>query len=169
MHFHGPGAGAVNYLYASYSGMTMAAFMVSSGILDRRPNLKLVISEAGASWVPFLGDRLNEAYRQHGDYIKDSLTKLPKEILYSQVYASFQHDESAIPALTAMGYNNVMWGSDYPHIEGTFGHTQKTLHELFDDESPEVTHRITKGTFLELFPHVGEPPHSWAADEVDAQ
>ena len=25
-----------------------------------------------------------------------------------------------------------MWGDDYPHMEGTYGHTQKTLHELFD-------------------------------------
>ena len=32
-----------------------------------------------------------------------------------------------------MGWQNVCWGSDYPHLEGTFGHTQKTLHELFDD------------------------------------
>ena len=36
-----------------------------------------------------------------------------------------------------MGYRNVMWGSDYPHIEGTFGHTQKTLHELFDEVAPD--------------------------------
>lgn len=158
VHFHGPGAGTVNYLWASYSGMTMAAFMVASGVLDRHPDLKLVISEAGASWVPFLGDRLNEAYRQHSDFIRDELTRLPKEILYSQVYASFQHDESAVPTVTAMGFRNVLWGSDYPHIEGTFGHTQKTLHELFDDEPEDVRYRITQGAFLELFPHVGAPP-----------
>ena len=36
-------------------------------------------------------------------------------------------------AQIAMGYDNVCWGSDYPHLEGTYGHTQKTLHELFDD------------------------------------
>ena len=57
-----------------------------------------------------------------------------------------------------MGYPNVLWGSDYPHIEGTFGHTQKTLHELFDDADPATTERITRGAFLELFPSVGDPP-----------
>jgi hypothetical protein len=51
-----------------------------------------------------------------------------------------------------------MWGSDYPHIEGTFGHSQKTLHELFDDVDPEVSYRVRQGAFLELFPHVGPPP-----------
>ena len=57
-----------------------------------------------------------------------------------------------------MGYRNILWGSDYPHIEGTFGHTQKTLHELFDDVDPATTDRITRGSFLELFPSVGDPP-----------
>jgi predicted TIM-barrel fold metal-dependent hydrolase len=60
--------------------------------------------------------------------------------------------------MAAMGYNNVMWGSDYPHIEGTFGHTQKTLHELFDDVDPAIRERITIGAFNELFPHVSAPP-----------
>ena len=72
------------------------------------------------------------------------------------MYASFQHDRSAVHANTAMGWQNVMWGSDYPHYEGTYGHTQKTLHELFDDCPPEASHRIRIGAFQELFPHV--PP-----------
>src|SRR5206468_1401629 len=95
-----------------------------------------------------------------------TLSRSPREILYSQVYASFQHDASAVGAMTAMGYNNVMWGSDYPHIEGTFGHTQETLHELFDDVPDDVRLRITQGAFLELFPHVGTPPSDGDAGAV---
>jgi hypothetical protein len=115
--------------------------------LDRHPELKVLVSEGGATWVPFIGDRMNEGYRQHGMFVRPQLSRLPKEILYRQVYASFQHDESAPAALWAMGYQNVMFGSDYPHLEGTFGHTQKTLHELFDDVAPEVRRRITRGAF----------------------
>ena len=105
---------------------------------------------------------MNEGYRQHGMFVRPTLSMLPKEILYRQVYASFQHDQSAPAALWAMGYQNVLWGSDYPHIEGTFGHTQKTLHELFDDVDEQTRYRVTRGTFLELFPHVGEPPQAGA-------
>ncbi len=158
VHHHGPGAGTMNYLYACYGGMEMGAMMAASGILDKRPGLKLLISEAGASWMPFIGDRLDEAFRQHSEFVRDELTKMPSEIMKEQVYASFQHDPTAVLTVSAMGYPNVMWGSDYPHIEGTFGHTQKTLHELFDDQTPEVSYRIRQGAFLELFPHVGPPP-----------
>ena len=115
-------------------------------------------NRCGATWVPFVGDRLNEAYRQHYMFDEGRLTRLPKDYIMSQVYSSFQHDETAVPAVSAMGYRNVMFGTDYPHIEGTFPHTQKVLHELLDGVDPEISYRIRIGAFLELFPTVGTPP-----------
>jgi predicted TIM-barrel fold metal-dependent hydrolase len=120
--------------------------------------VKVVVSEGGATWGPFVADRLDEAYRTHFSAVRPRLDRLPSEYLYSNVYASFQHDRSAVAAATAMGWTNVMWGSDYPHLEGTFGHTQKTLHELFDDVPETSRRRITVGAFAELFPHVPPAP-----------
>ena len=154
----GAGGAVINYVDTSYGGQRAATKLVACGALDRHPNLKMLVSEGGATWVPFLGDRMNEAYRQHGGFVRPKLSKLPKEILYSQVYASFQHDESAPAANWAMGYTNVTWGADYPHVEGTFGHTQETLQGLFADVEPGIRDRITRGAFEELFPHVSEPP-----------
>jgi predicted TIM-barrel fold metal-dependent hydrolase len=156
--FRGPGGAVLNYVNTTFGGQFVAMKLVTGGALDRHPNLKVLISEGGATWVPFIGDRMNEGYRQHHMFVRPVLSKLPKEILYRQVYTSFQHDETAPAALWAMGYHNVMWGSDYPHLEGTFGHTQKTLHELFDGVDPAVSHRIRLGAFKELFPHVSDPP-----------
>jgi predicted TIM-barrel fold metal-dependent hydrolase len=156
--YKGPGGAVLNYTNSTYSGQRAAMLLVASGALDRHPDWKVLISEGGASWVPFLGDRMEEGYRQHSMFVRPLLNRGPREILYSQVYVSFQHEPSAITALTADGYQNVMFGSDYPHLEGTYGHTQKTLHELFDDQTPEVTHRITQGSFQEIFPWVSSPP-----------
>jgi len=103
--FRGPGGAVMNYVETTFA-------------------------EGGAAWAPFLGDRMNEGYRQHGLFVRPTLSLPPKDYIYRQVYVSFQHDVTAVPALTGMGYQNVMWGSDYPHLEGTYGHTQKTLHEL---------------------------------------
>ena len=158
--YSGPGGAVLNYVETTYGGQRVATKLVTSGALDRHPGLRVLISEGGATWVPFLGDRMNEGYRQHGMFVRPTLSALPKEFLYRQVYASFQHDESAPAAMTAMGYQNVMWGSDYPHLEGTYGHTQKTLHELFDELDPAESVRIRIGAFRELFPHVSDPPES---------
>jgi predicted TIM-barrel fold metal-dependent hydrolase len=156
--YRGPGGAVLNYTETTFSGQRATMKLVASGALDRHPDLKVLVSEGGATWVPFLGDRMTEGYRQHEMAVYPKLSRTPKEILYSQVYASFQHDETAVQAAMAMGYDNVMWGSDYPHMEGTFGHTQETLHQLFDGVPDDVRHRITRGAFLELFPSVGEPP-----------
>ena len=155
--YRGPGGAVLNYTNSTYSGQRAAMLMVASGALDRHPNLKVLISEGGASWVPFLGDRMEEGYRQHSMFVRPTLSRSPKEILFEQVYCSFQHEASAVQAYLYMGYHNVLWGSDYPHLEGTFGHTQKTLHELFDDIPAAAGRRIRLGAFEELFPHVRLP------------
>ena len=155
--YRGPGGAVLNHTNSTYSGQRAAMLMVASGALDRHPGLRVLISEGGASWVPFLGDRMEEGYRQHAMFVRPTLSRSPKEILFEQVYCSFQHEVSAVQAYLHIGYHNVMWGSDYPHLEGTFGHTQKTLHELFDDVPAEASRRIRTGAFEELFPHVRLP------------
>lgn len=154
----GPGGAVLNYYETTFGGQRAVAQLISSGVLDRHPALRVVVAEGGATWGPFLADRMDEAYRQHGAAVRPKLSKKPSSYLYDQVYASFQHDRSAVPALEAMGWRNIMWGSDYPHIEGTFGHTQETLAEVFDGVAQETVRRMTTGTFAELFPHVPPAP-----------
>ncbi len=158
VYFRGPGGHLLNYNEASIGGQRAALKLIASGVFERHPSLKAIVSEGGATWGPFIADRMDEAYRQHVNQVWPKFSRLPSEFLYENVYASFQHDRSAPIAATAMGWRNVCWGSDYPHIEGTFGHTQKTLHELFDDLTPEDRHRITRGSFEELFPHAPKAP-----------
>jgi hypothetical protein len=118
--------------------------------------------------MPFVADRMEKGYQQHSMAVRPKLSHSPREIIYSQVYASFQHDKSAAAAATYMGYHNVMWGSDYPHMEGTYGHTQETLHELFDGADEKVRQRVTVGAFRELFPDVPPLPTEHAAATVGA-
>jgi predicted TIM-barrel fold metal-dependent hydrolase len=157
-YFRGPGGALINYMETTYGGQRAVTKLIAAGVFDRHPGLKAIVSEGGATWGPFVADRLDEAHRQHASMVRPQLRRRPSEYLYENVYASFQHDRSAVKAMTAMGWRNVCWGSDYPHLEGTFGHTQKTLHELFDDVDDESARRMTIGAFEELFPHVPAAP-----------
>ena len=159
-YYRGPGGAILNYMETTFGGQRAVAMLIAAGVFDRHPDLRVMVSEGGATWGPFIADRLDEAYRQHASAVRPTLRRLPSEYLYEHVYASFQHDRSAPAAMWAMGWRNVLWGSDYPHLEGTFGHSQKTLHELFDDVDSATRERITVGAFAELFPHVPAPPAS---------
>lgn len=166
--YRGPGGAVLNYTETTFGGQRAVMKLVASGALDRHPNLKVLVSEGGATWVPFVADRMEEGYRQHSMVVRPKLKRSPKEIIYSQVYASFQHDLSAVAAMTGMGYNNVMWGSDYPHMEGTYGHTQRTLHDLFDNVDQKTRDRIMFGTFNELFPEAPLPPAPGTLNPTEA-
>jgi predicted TIM-barrel fold metal-dependent hydrolase len=158
VYFRGPGGAVLNYCETTYGGQRAVTQLIASGALDRHPSLRILVSEGGATWGPFMGDRMDEAYRQHGAAVRPQLEHVPSSYIYERVYASFQHDRTAVLANTAMGWQNVVWGSDYPHFEGTFGHTQKTLHELFDDIDGAASRRMRVGAFAELFPHVPPAP-----------
>ena len=158
VQFRGDGGAVINYVETALPGMRTLTMLVASGVLDRHPDLKVFVAEGGGSWVPALADRMSEAYRQHSLFVRPTLSMPPKEFVYRQVYTSFQHDESAIPTVEHLGYRNILWGSDYPHVEGTFPETQKVLHELFDDVPVEVRRRMTVEAFNELFSVDSQPP-----------
>lgn len=71
--FRGPGGAVVNYMETTYPGMRVVSHMVAGGALDRHPDLKILIAEGGAGWVPAIGDRMDEAYRQHGMFVRPKL------------------------------------------------------------------------------------------------
>ena len=157
--YRGPGGAVLNYTETTFGGQRAAMKLVASGALDRHPDLKVLVSEGGATWVPFIGDRMNEGYRQHSMFVRPQLSRSPEgDPLLAGV--------RVVPARRVGGGGRdvrwatatCMWGSDYPHLEGTYGHTQKTLHELFDGVDDDTRQRITRGAFLELFPEVGTPP-----------
>ena len=74
----GPGAVVSNYVETFVPGQRVVSHLVASGVLERHPGLRVLIAEGGASWVPALADRMDEGWRQHGQFAKPKLTKLPE-------------------------------------------------------------------------------------------
>jgi predicted TIM-barrel fold metal-dependent hydrolase len=56
----------------------------------------------------------------------------PSEYVRRQFHVSFQDDPVAVAARHITGLSTVMWGSDYPHAEGTFRGSQRLIASLFD-------------------------------------
>jgi predicted TIM-barrel fold metal-dependent hydrolase len=147
----GPGGALINYVTIAMPMQRVVADLVSCGAFERHPRLRLLLAESGAAWLPSLADRMDEAFRQHGKWVRPKLSETPGTYIRRQVYASFQHDENAVPVAASTGFHNILWGSDYPHLEGTFPHSQQVLHHLLDGADPELSRRIRTGAFAELF------------------
>jgi len=130
----GAGAAIINYTVQALDAQKTAMYMVSGGLLDRNPGAKVAFIESGASWLIALAERMDEIAEAHSMFVRPKLSRRPSEIIDDQVYSSFQHDRSCIVAAAAglPGARNVIWGSDYPHAEGTFPFSRKITEDLFD-------------------------------------
>ena len=90
--------------------------LMYSGALERYPNLKVVIGEAGLGWIPYVLQHMDMEWE---DQFKDlELTMKPSEYWRRQCYATYQSDPIGIKLLDELGADNVMWGSDFPHPDG---------------------------------------------------
>ncbi|WP_417617184.1 amidohydrolase family protein [Parasphingorhabdus sp.] len=130
----GPGAGIINYTLQMNDAALSCMYLVSGGVLDRNPKAKVAFIESGASWLVALAERMDEVCEAHHNFVHPKLSRSPSQIVDDQVWASFQHDRACITAADAglPGAKNVMWGSDYPHAEGTFPISRKLTEELFE-------------------------------------
>jgi predicted TIM-barrel fold metal-dependent hydrolase len=131
--FRGPGGALINYAIQSCDGMETIMQLVAGGVLDRFPGAKVCCIESGASWLAALAERMDEVYIAHDVFVTPKLSVLPSEIIARQVACSFQYDRACVMSRSVTGTKALLWGSDYPHHEGTFPESKHVLAHLFDD------------------------------------
>lgn len=98
--------------------------LIFGGVLTRFPRLKIVISELGASWVPYSIHRMIEgnAIYEEFDVCSDKI----KEIVRKNFLFTVQFDfpSSLNDPNCEIHAGNVLFGSDFPHVESTYGRTK---------------------------------------------
>ena len=128
----GPGGAIVNYTDQMRDAIHSIMYMVAGGVLDRFPASQVVVVESGASWLAGLAERMDEVYEAHFNFVNPNLSVKPSEVIQRQVSATFQYDRACIMSRSVTGTRGLIWGSDYPHTEGTFPHSREVLAHLFD-------------------------------------
>ncbi len=125
--------------------------LMLSGVFDRFPDLKLVMTEQGSAWVPGVlkrmdalwetmqGGRIGElgvpdgaiTAKKASDYFRDNVW----------LGASFPSPEDAA-LFEEIGVDKIMWGSDYPHNEGTYPRSRESLRAAFSGWSERDLRKI---------------------------
>ncbi len=98
--------------------------LISGGVLDRFPDLRLVFLEAGCQWVPFILERVHHRYKNQGSTLRKFLPqtapiqKLPvmEYIKRGNIFFSTEVEDEILPnVLKLAGEGQVIFGSDMPH------------------------------------------------------
>lgn len=103
-------------IFASLPAMMLAenlGFWIMTGLLERFPDLRVVMVEPGLTWVPFYLDQLEVAVRAGFEF--PGLKLSPTEYFRRQIFLTFVEDARGLRARDELGVENLMWSTDYPH------------------------------------------------------
>ena len=126
-----------------FDQMTAMTAMVSGGVFERHPQLRVAFLEAGAGWVPFFIDRLHEHYEKRGDWVERGWRRDPHEYLAAgNIWVTCEPEEPILPGvIDVLGADFIMFASDYPHWDGEWPESTKHLRTR-PDISEEAREKI---------------------------
>lgn len=154
LFYRGPGAAVANLLATQSMAPRSAALLATSGALERHPGLHVVFVETNGAWLSWAMDTLDsyyEAFLEYPGWVRPLLREKPSHYLANQVHATFQWDPTGLRNLPRTGVRSLLWGSDYPHSEGTYPHSRRIVQELLGDFDTDEATQILGGTAIELF------------------
>ena len=115
---------------------------VLGGILDRHPGLTVGWFEGGINWVL---SAMQDAEHMHASFKHMLNRPVEHDVRYywdNHMYASFMVDPLGLQLIDRIGVDRVMWSSDYPHNESTFGYSEKSIRAVVDAVGPEAAAKI---------------------------
>jgi predicted TIM-barrel fold metal-dependent hydrolase len=125
-------------------------WLIFAGVFERHPGLKLVITETPGNWFPSTAAELDAVWAFYdakraeplNRALLEQVPRRPSEYMASNVFygASFASPFEVEQAVAHGLDSQLLWGSDYPHLEGTFVYREGR-------DMPSVTRLALRNTF----------------------
>ncbi|HMG40252.1 MAG TPA: amidohydrolase family protein [Acidimicrobiales bacterium] len=142
-----------------------------SGVLPRHPGLKVCLSEGGIGWIPYVLERCDYVVERQGywaskgDFEGDlssgeaklvegtgaELGALPSQLFRDHLYGCFIDDAHGAQSIEAIGVDNVMIETDYPHTDSTWPNSMAIAHERLGYLPEDVQFKVLRGNAERVF------------------
>jgi predicted TIM-barrel fold metal-dependent hydrolase len=135
----GPAALPISMCQGPFLSRRGVFFLVLGGVFERHPGLKLVLAEQAGDWTAEMMSDMDSVYlAPQGALLREVLPDMPSAYFRRNVFIgdSFMSRREAQMALDAGLEANFLWGSDYPHEEGTWPVTLSSLRATFAGFEP---------------------------------
>jgi len=124
---------------------------IGGGILQRFPKLRVVMVECGIGWIPSVLRFMDKFWSINRKWMEPVLDERPSFYFKRQMFATFEGSKEDLSARQFLGSDRFLWGSDYPHTEGTFPRSKHDVTEDFSDLPDEDVRKITEANAARLY------------------
>ena len=155
-----PAAGVIFLMEVPFYSHRNLAHLIMSGCVRALPEAAVRDDRAGVAWLVEELRRMDGYHRQMragrvgelGFAADIVLPHKPSEYFDRNVWigASFPSPGEAA-AMRKVGVHKVMWGSDYPHHEGTYPYSLESLQRAFSDWSTADMRAVLGANAAELY------------------
>ncbi len=114
--------------------------LILSGVFERHPRLRYILTESGCAWAPGLLRRMDGVHMSmkagatgEVDFSKSFVLAEPPSFYAKRncwYGASFPspHD---VAGREVVGVDRILWGNDYPHYEGCYPYSRENMRLAF--------------------------------------
>ena len=103
--------------------------IVFSGLLQRHPKLKVMLSEGGIGWLPYLMERMDYTWERHRWYQDINKNDRPSELIKKHFWGCFIDDVHGVDNRYGIGIENILIEVDYPHSDSNWPNSRKRIAE----------------------------------------
>jgi predicted TIM-barrel fold metal-dependent hydrolase len=136
-------------------------WLTFSGVFERYPDLHVIMTEGYAGWLAFAIQFFDHhwsdsrygtmsRHNQDPDWAA-TLDAPPGYYLKRQAHATFMWDPMAIENRHITGTDCLLWGNDYPHLEGSFPYSREWIDKQFAGVPDDDVDAIVRGNAARLF------------------
>lgn len=141
---------AVSMVHNAAPFREMFARYVCGGLLDRHPDLRVGWFEGGINWVP---SAIQDAEHMYASFRHMLDGDIEHDVAYywqNHMYSSFMLDPLGLDLIDRIGVERVMWSSDFPHNESTFGYSEKSVEAVVGALGPKDALRVVSQNVLDF-------------------
>ena len=119
--------------------------LLLASIPERYPHIRFGWIETGSHWIPPLLRELDAFMKCRRADPVTRMNMSPSEMWQRQCFTAGPLGQSEIAILDQVGARNMMFGSDYIHVEGTYPNSRRHLADILEELPSDVAFGIRAG------------------------
>ncbi len=124
-----------NTIVHPFETMSSVVSMISNGVFERFPRLRVAYMEAGCGWLPSWLHRLDEHLELAGEREFPELTMSATDYFKRNCWISAEcEDPFVADVIRWMGDDHIVYETDFPHPDSKFPHATSTFLSLLPDQ-----------------------------------